>query len=456
MVPIHSKGDVRSVPVRPLVRLARGGSIECVVGDLTEIAAEKGIDLYGIRVLRTGQDREFGNAEGAATDPVRELKICVEGGQTQLVLKLRGSAPDAVTCELEDAALLAAHRIELLAGRKLRVERAGQGRELSPVIEGLIGASEPMQRLREAILTAAGSISTVLITGESGTGKEIAAQAIHRLSRRAKGPFIAVNCGALPESLVESELFGHERGAFTGADRLRKGRFELAHAGTLFLDEAGELTPPAQVKLLRALQERRFERVGGAQTVTVDVRVIAATNRDLGREVAERRFRHDLYYRLHVLSLRTPSLREHPADIPLLVDHFLDLVGKRLGFCAPPEIGEEALDLLCRYRWPGNVRELEAMIERLSVEAGDGGVIGLSPVRRETEMEAMIAPGEVEYRGVLRAGETLAEYMGRHELEIYQMVRARCGGSHARAAQRLGVNRTTLYDRLKRDRQRLA
>ncbi len=204
------------------------------------------------------------------------------------------------------------------------------------------------------------------------------------------------------------------------------------------------------------MQERRFERVGGAQTVAVDVRVIAATNRDLGREVAERRFRHDLYYRLHVLSLQTPSLREHPADIPLLVDHFLNLVGKRLEFCAPPEVGEEALDLLCRYAWPGNVRELEAMIGRLSVEAGDGGLIGLSPVRRETEMEEMIVPGEIEYRGVLHAGETLAEHVGRQELEIYQMVRERCGGSHARAAQRLGVNRTTLYDRLKRDRQRLA
>ncbi len=239
MVPIRpSKGKLRSVPLRPLVRLARGANIEGVVESLAEIVRENGIDLCGIRVLRPGLDREFGVEVDASAGKPHDLRIGVEGGQTEIVLHLREPAREAIQSEIEDALILAAHRIELIAGRRLRVERAGQGTAEAPIIEGLIGNSAPMQRLRQAIVTAAGSVSTVLITGESGTGKEIAAQAIHRLSRRAKGPFIAVNCGALPESLVESELFGHERGAFTGADRLRKGRFELAHTGTLFLDEA--------------------------------------------------------------------------------------------------------------------------------------------------------------------------------------------------------------------------
>ncbi len=458
MVPNHhqSEGDMRPVTVRPLARLARSASVESVLDDLAEIAAEKGIDLHSIRVVRAGLDREFRSKETAiAAERMSELKVGVEGGQTRLVLQLRGSPDDAVKFDIEDAAHLAAHRIELLAERRLRPERAGKGRESSPVIEGLIGDSEPMRRIKDAILIAARSNSTVLISGESGTGKEIAARAIHYLSNRAKAPFIPVNCGAFAESLLESELFGYAKGAFTGATANRKGLFEAANKGTIFLDEIGETTHATQVRLLRVLQERKVRPVGAQDERDVDVRVIAATNRDLSREVSENRFRQDLYYRLHVLPLRMPPLRQHQADIPLLTRHFLDRLGQRLSFTTRPEIEEDALRMLCRYHWPGNVRELETMLERLAACAGEGGVITVGQVQAETFLAQKDASGDIEYVAVLHAGESLDEHFKRQELALYKIVRDSFGGNHSRAARRLGLERTALYHRLDRARQKV-
>jgi two-component system response regulator HydG len=230
----------------------------------------------------------------------------------------------------------------------------------------IVGTSEPMRDLYRQIEKVADSPSSVLILGESGTGKELVARALHKQSRRREGPFIKVNCGALAEGVLESELFGHERGAFTSAVRLKRGRFELADGGTILLDEVAEVTPAVQVKLLRVLQEREFERVGGEETLTVDVRVIAATNRDLKAAVESGRFREDLYYRLYVIPLRLPPLRRRREDIPLLSAHFLQRLCREM---ARPQVqvDPEALRLLTLYDWPGNVRELENVLERALV-----------------------------------------------------------------------------------------
>jgi Nif-specific regulatory protein len=267
------------------------------------------------------------------------------------------------------------HRLLQAERQKLVHENAQLRQELQQRYDfsNLIGASGPMRQLYEEMARVAGTNATVLIRGESGTGKELIAQAIHHHSLRCKGPFIKVNCAALPETLVESELFGHERGAFTGAQQRRKGRFELANGGTLFLDEIGELSPATQVKLLRALQEREFERVGGTESVRVDVRVIAATNRTLERALSEGSFREDLYYRLNVFPIFIPPLRERKSDILLLADHFVEKYARQHQKSIR-RISTSAIDLLAAYQWPGNVRELENTIER-AVLLADGEVI---------------------------------------------------------------------------------
>jgi Nif-specific regulatory protein len=236
---------------------------------------------------------------------------------------------------------------------------------------GLLGRSAAMAELRSLVEKVGPTDSTVLVTGESGTGKELAARALHEASARASGPFVAVNCAALPESLIESELFGHERGSFTGAEARRRGRFELAAGGSLFFDEVGELGPAVQAKLLRVIQERSFERVGGSESIKADVRLIAATNRELEAEVAAGRFRQDLYWRLNVFSIRMPPLRERGGDVILLADHFAETLGTRLGKPVL-RISTPAIDLLVSYHWPGNVRELENAIERAVVLSTDG------------------------------------------------------------------------------------
>ena len=236
---------------------------------------------------------------------------------------------------------------------------------LDPSVEvGMIGDSPTIDEVREIVRTAAASPSTVLITGESGTGKELVARALHLGSPRRDQPFIRVNCAAIPAGLVESELFGHERGAFTGAVSSRAGRFELAHGGTLFLDEVSEIPLEIQVKLLRAIQESEFERVGGVKTLHVDVRLIAASNRNLEDDIKQRRFREDLYYRLNVVPIPLPALRERIEDLPLLIDHFVERCNERLGKQVRG-FSAGALDMLAQYGWPGNIRELENLVERM-------------------------------------------------------------------------------------------
>lgn len=241
-------------------------------------------------------------------------------------------------------------------------------------VDRLIGSSEVMAGVRAQLPAISASTGTVLVTGESGVGKEVVARAIHECGPRASGPYLAVNCAALSESLLESELFGHERGAFTGAERTRKGRFELAEGGTLLLDEVSEVSPKIQAKLLRVLQERTFERVGSSSAIGVDVRVIATSNRDLPAACAKGEFRQDLYYRLHVLPIRVPSLRERASDVPELAAHFVSLVCRREGRQAPAW-DPAAQALLRDYSWPGNVRELQNICERAVVLSGGGGVL---------------------------------------------------------------------------------
>ncbi|HEX7678648.1 MAG TPA: sigma-54 dependent transcriptional regulator, partial [Thermoanaerobaculia bacterium] len=259
-----------------------------------------------------------------------------------------------------------------LADRRLR-DQVRDLRQHFTLEELLIGESDAMKKLDEQIRSAAPSNSRVLITGENGSGKEIVARTLHRLSQRAEQPFIDVNCAAIPEELIESELFGHRKGAFTGAIDDRKGKFELADGGTLFLDEIGDMSLKTQAKVLRVLQEQTFQKVGGQQTISVDVRVIAATNRDLKKMVAEGTFREDLFYRLNVINLEMPALRDRPSDVPLLAGHFLRKFavenGKQIGGFAT-----DALELLSGYAWPGNVRELENVVER-AVLSCDGEVI---------------------------------------------------------------------------------
>ncbi len=303
---------------------------------------------------------------------------------------------------------------------------------------GVISKSHKMERIFELIATIADTRSTVLIQGESGTGKELIARAIHYESNRALNPFVTVSCAALVESLLESELFGHEKGAFTDAKTLKRGKFEQADGGTLFLDEIGEISPKLQLNLLRVLQEREFHRVGGEETIRVDVRVVAATNRNLEQAVREGAFREDLFYRLNVISVQVPPLRERKEDIPLLVDHFIGKVNmessKRV-----EGISEEALQLLIEHDWPGNVRELENVVER-AVIINKGGIIlpGDLPPNLVTMAEAKIAHAAPQ--------RTLQEVERIHVLETL----IDNGWNIQRSARILGIDRTTLYAKIKR------
>jgi two-component system, NtrC family, response regulator len=300
----------------------------------------------------------------------------------------------------------------------------------------IVGISPPMQRVFEIVDQVAPSRATVLITGESGTGKELVANALHQRSPRANGPFIKLHCAALAESLLESELFGHEKGSFTGAAARKDGRFQLADGGTLFLDEIGEISPAIQVKLLRFLQEHEFERVGGNQTIRVDVRVIAATNRNLPEEVAKGRFREDLFYRLNVVGLEMPPLRDRRTDIPALAKFFLDRYAKENtkdieGFTP------ETMDLLTAYDWPGNVRELENAIER-SV------VLTSGPLIEVRALPANIRPRLTPQGMPVIPGTTLADIEKYAILETLKST----GGSTSRAAELLGISVRTIQYRL--------
>ena len=332
-----------------------------------------------------------------------------------------------------------------------------------PPIPGLISSGPAMREVYRLTRQVAPSNASVLLLGETGTGKELIARAIHQLSPRGSGPFVRVNCGALAENLLESELFGHVRGAFTGAIDNRTGRFEAAHTGTVFLDEINSTTAKLQVKLLRVLQEHEFERVGDTQTIRVDTRVVAASNRDLLEETEAGRFREDLYYRLNVITIYLPPLRQRPEDIPELVGHFLRIYNEQ-NYRHVPHVQAEAMKALQAYDWPGNVRELQNYVERAVVLApGDELTLDLLPEavlgekrprvgrHRQVDMETLVA--ELVQHGLARAGpreESLhAKIVNQVERELIAQVLAACDNVQIKAAARLGINRNTLHKKLK-------
>ncbi len=333
-------------------------------------------------------------------------------------------------------------------------------------LDRLIGSSDAMRGVKDQVRAIAGSHGTVLITGESGSGKEVVARAIHEMSPRAGAPFLAVNCAALSESLLESELFGHEKGAFTGADKLRKGRFELADGGTLLLDEVSEVPPQIQAKLLRVLQERAFERVGSSITIGADVRVIATSNRDLPRAAGEGEFREDLFFRLNVLPIQLPPLRERQGDVPELALHCLGLIASREGREAPA-LSEGAVELLGAYPWPGNVRELQNICERAVVLAGgsierslvEPWLGGASP-RRATPIRPSTPEGAGTFASSNGAASSMIESklaytpgdrtLAEIERELIVHTLKRFNGHRQKTAKALGIGVRTLGLKLKK------
>ncbi|RMH38946.1 MAG: sigma-54-dependent Fis family transcriptional regulator [Deltaproteobacteria bacterium] len=305
----------------------------------------------------------------------------------------------------------------------------------------MIGTSAAMRAIFDKIAKTAPTSGRVLITGENGTGKELVARAIHRHSKRADAAFVKVNCAAIPHELIESELFGHEKGAFTGATQQRRGKFELADGGTLFLDEIGDMTPSAQAKVLRVLQEGELERVGGSETIRVDVRVIAATNKILPDEIAAGRFREDLYYRLNVVPIELPPLRHHREDIPALVDHFLRICCED-NDRRPKRIAPSAVTLLMQYDWPGNIRELKNLIERLVILTGDAPEIGEADVR-----DAL--PQTTPTRGSYARGVSLKDMVAAAERDIILAALAEHDHHIANTARALQLERSHLYKKMK-------
>ena len=382
---------------------------------------------------------ELLEAVRAVTPEAAVVVMTAYGTIETAVAAIKAGAADYLTkpLNLEDVlhriGVVRERRRLLAENRELRLALSERHR-----VEGIVGESGRMQEVLSLVHRVAGSDATVLIQGESGTGKELIAKAIHYASPRVSGPLVKVNCAALPESLLESELFGHERGAFTGALAARQGRFELAHGGSLFLDEIGDLPLHLQVKLLRVLQEREFERVGGSRPISVDVRLIAATNRDLAALVRAGRFRDDLYYRINVVTIVIPALRERREDIPPLIDHFV----RRFAVANRKPIAgltREARDLLLRYDYPGNVRELENLVERAVVLTRDD-VIGVADLPL-TLQEAPPEPAEAT--GLNAAVEALERRMIREAL-------ARADGVQTRAAGALGISERVLRYKLRK------
>jgi len=315
-------------------------------------------------------------------------------------------------------------------------------------VGGILGKSRPMQALFQLLDTVAPSSSTVLVSGETGTGKEVVARAIHQMSPRRAQRFVAINCSAIPETLLEAELFGHARGAFTGAVGMRQGRLEQAHKGTLFLDEIGTMSPGIQAKLLRALQEREFERLGESQTIKVDVRVIAATNSDLAGMVKAGTFREDLYYRLNVITIALPPLRDRRDDIPLLVQHFTTKFTADRPGNEPVLFSQGAIRQLMAYDWPGNVRQLENAVERAVALSGGRALLDVGDLPPEVQLaSAAPAAPDVVFP---EDGMQLVDYLTTLERSLIQQSLDRTGGNRHKAAALLGLKRTTLVEKLKR------
>jgi len=344
---------------------------------------------------------------------------------------------------------LSLERVTTAVKNALELEKLRrENRALRSTIERrneLLGESEALQRIRAVIEQAGNTGSRILITGENGTGKELVARAVHRRSDRADRPFVEVNCAAIPDTLIESELFGHEKGAFTHAVSRRRGKFEMADGGTIFLDEVADMSLSAQAKVLRVIQEMRFERVGGEESIEIDVRVIAATNRDIQAEIAAGNFREDLYFRLNVIPIHVPPLRERPEDLEPLANHFLDEFDPTDGE-QPKRISEEGMELLRGYEWPGNVRELKNFIERITIMS-DADVVGPDTIREHVG-EVRVAPesGELaEYNGM-----SLSDARDRFERKYIVQKLEENGYNISRAAQALSVYPSNLHGKIKK------
>jgi len=424
------------------ILLRKEGLDVCTAGSRAEAAsvlARAAVDLVltdvrlpdgdGIEVLRHVK----------AGSPETAVVVMTAYGTSETAVAARKLGAEAYVLKPFDVDELRIVVKDALANRSLREENQRLRREVGEIhgLDRVIGVSPVMAALFEMVRAIAPTNSTVLITGESGTGKEVVARAIHGLSSRPEGPFVSINCGALPDTLLESELFGYMKGAFTDARANKKGLFEAASGGTLFLDEVGETSPPMQVKLLRALQERRIRRVGGTDEIEVDVRVIAATNVPLEELVQQKRFREDLFYRLQVIPIRTPPLRERREDVPLLAAQFLERFARQMGKRIT-RISEEALALLQRHSWPGNVRELENVIERaVALETTEA-------VLPERLPEAIRAPARFEQLPSIGNGFSIDAYLESVEARLLNEALEQSGGDRARAAQLLGVSPRSL------------
>ena len=312
----------------------------------------------------------------------------------------------------------------------------------------IAGASTGIRQVIDIIRKVAISDASVLITGESGTGKELVARAIHQNSERCDFPMVVMNCGAIPRELLESELFGHEKGAFTGAHKSRAGKFELADQGTVFLDEIGDMSPDLQVKLLRALQERKIERVGGVTTTNIDIRVISATNKNLMDAISHNNFREDLFYRLNVIPVHVPPLRQRSGDIPILTDHFQKKIRRRMPFYEIKHFSHEAMSAMIRYEWPGNIRELENLIERLSVMVESCEVV-LEDIPEHIRGCDSVSD-TVSVKNVFENGISFNEAVDAYQKSLILHALNQTGWVKARAAELLKMNRTTLVEKIKK------
>lgn len=396
--------------------------------------------MDGLAVLAAIQEREL-NTDVIVMTAYGSVDLAVEAmkkGAVDFVSK--PFSPDVIQVKVDKAL---SHRQVRTLHDRLKEENA----YLKTEIDGrfnfgeMVGADASMNAVFDRVKKAAPIDSVVLVLGESGTGKELVARAIHQSGPRCQGPFVKVNCGALPKDLVEGELFGHEKGAFTGAVKDKRGRFELADGGTIFLDEVGDLPLDAQVKLLRVLQEKEFERLGGEKTLHVDVRVIAATNRELKEMVAEGLFRQDLYYRLEVIPITLPPLRKRKSDVPNLVEHFLHKKSAELGI-TPKPITDTAMAMLKAYHWPGNVRELENLIERLLV-LSDGDEIGVADLPFDEPAPLAEHPAILDGESML-----LNARLDRLERDLIVQALEQAEGVKTRAAEILGVKTSALYYKL--------
>ncbi len=397
-----------------------------------------GID--GLKVLEE-LDRRFGA-------DCKTIIMTAHGEVRSAVEAMKKGAFDYIEKPFDNDELLAllARAVELVTLRR-RVRELESQLEQAYAFDSIVGTSDRMKSTFALMRKFAATDGTVLVYGESGTGKELIVRAIHQASRRKAGPFVVVNCGAIPASLIESEFFGHEVGSFTGATKLRRGKFEEADGGTLFLDEIGELTLEAQVKLLRVIEEGIFCRIGGNEPIKVDVRVIAATNRDLAAAVTEGRFREELFWRLHVLSLTVCPLRERKEDIPLLVDYFVDKYAASLGI-DHPVIPAQTMELLTRYEWPGNVRELQNCIySAITISASATLDPETLPERIRKGTAGVL--GEPTSPTPSALGEHIAEAIEKAEREAIHEALQRTNGNREKAAESLGISRTTLYRKLK-------